>query len=217
MHFLNSLTAGVSSFLAHYGGLGLFALSFLDASVLGLPLINDLLLIHLCGHRPVWTMLYVAESTAGSMLGSYLLYYFARAGRRALWRRSSRKSRAAQAAHAENPAADATGAPPKPNRFERWVERNDFVSIVVGSLLPPPLPFKAFPVTAGVMHMDARRFVLALMLGRGLRFGIEGWIGAFYGAEAEGYLRVHFVLASWVSVAVLVVIMVGYRLLAERE
>lgn len=208
MHFLNSLTAALSAFLAHYGGLGLFALSFLDASVLGLPLINDLLLIHLTGRHPIWTILYVAESTGGSMLGSYLLFYFARAGRRFLGRRSLRNSKAG--------AAAGSAAPAKPNRFQRWVERNDFVSIVVGSLLPPPLPFKAFPVAAGVIHMDARRFLLALLLGRGIRFGIEGWIGALYGVEAENYLRAHFVLASWVSIVVLVAIIAGGRLLAER-
>lgn len=207
MHFLNSLTAALSAFLAHYGGLGLFALSFLDASVLGLPLINDLLLIHLSARHPVWAILYAAESTAGSMLGSYLLFYFARAGRRFLGRRSLRNAKA---------GAQATAPPARPNRFERWVERNDFVSIVVGSLLPPPLPFKAFPVAAGVIHMDARRFVLALMLGRGIRFGIEGWIGALYGVEAENYLRAHFVLASWLSIVVLLAIVAGGRLLAER-
>ena len=207
---LSYVTAGLSTFLARYGGLGLFSLSFLDASVLGLPLINDLLLIHLCARRPIWTMLYVAESTAGSMLGSYLLFYFARAGRR-LWRRSS-KSSTPQAAE-----PGAAGASAKPNRFERWVERNDFASIVVGSLLPPPIPFKAFPVAAGVTHMDPRRFVLALMLGRGVRFGIEGWIGALYGAEAETYLRAHFVATSWISVALLVIMMAGYRLMDGRR
>jgi len=210
LHFVNSLSAALGRFLAHYGGLGLFALSFLDASVLGLPLINDLLLIHLAGRHPGRTVLYVFESTAGSMLGSYLLYYFARAGRGALGRRSARK--------AEALAANANAAAParKPSRVQQWIERNDFAAIVVGSLLPPPAPFKAFPVAAGVIRMDATRFVLALLVGRGLRFGIEGWVGAMYGVEAESYLTKHFALVSWLSIVILVVLTVGYRLLADR-
>lgn len=211
MHLVNSLSAALGRFLAHYGGLGLFALSFLDASVLGLPLINDLLLIHLAGRHPGRTVLYVFESTSGSMVGSYLLYYFARAGRSALGRR--RSSRKADAAKADgNPATPAR----KPGRVEQWIERNDFAAIVVGSLLPPPAPFKAFPVAAGVIRMDATRFILALLVGRGLRFGIEGWVGAMYGIEAESYLTKHFALVSWLSIVILVVVMVGYRLLADR-
>jgi membrane protein YqaA with SNARE-associated domain len=187
------VSAALGKFLAHFGGLGLFAISFLDASVLGLPLINDLLLIHLSGRHPAWTLLYVFESTSGSMLGSYVLYTFARAGRRVLWRR-----------------------PSKPNRVQRWIERNDFAAIVVGSLLPPPAPFRAFPVAAGAIRMDAKRLILALLVGRGLRFGLEGSVGALYGAQAERYLTAHLALVSWLSIAVLVVIMVGYRLAADR-
>jgi membrane protein YqaA with SNARE-associated domain len=210
LHFVNSLSAALGRFLARYGGLGLFGLSFLDASVLGLPLINDLLLIHLSARHPGRTVLYVFESTSGSMLGSYLLYYFARAGRSALWRRSSRKAATAKAG--ENPATPVR----RPGRVQQWIERNDFAAIVVGSLLPPPAPFKAFPVAAGVIRMDASRFILALMVGRGLRFGIEGWVGALYGVAAESYLTQHFALVSWFSIAILAVITLGYRLLAHR-
>jgi len=209
LHFVNSLSAALGRFLAHYGGLGLFALSFLDASVLGLPLINDLLLIHLAGRHPGRTVLYVFASTSGSMLGSYLLYYFARAGRGVLGRRSARKAAASKA----DPAAP---APAKPSRIYQWIQRNDFAAIVVGSLLPPPAPFKAFPVAAGAIRMDAKRFILALLVGRGLRFGIEGWVGAMYGVEAESYLTRHFALVSWLSIVILVVLTVGYRLLADR-
>ena len=52
MHFLNSLSAALGNVLARYGGWGLFAVSFLDGSALGLPLINDLLLIELSMQHP---------------------------------------------------------------------------------------------------------------------------------------------------------------------
>ena len=102
MHFLSSLSAGLGGVLARYGGWGLFAISFLDASVLGLPLINDLLLIHLSGQHPARAFVYVLQSTAGSVLGSYALYVFVRMGKRLLWRRSLSK---AGATRVQNPDA----------------------------------------------------------------------------------------------------------------
>jgi len=210
LHFLSSLSAGLGGVLARYGGWGLFAISFLDASVLGLPLINDLLLIHLSGQHPARAFVYVLQSTAGSVLGSYALYVFVRMGKRLLWRRSLSK---AGATRVQNP--DAGRASPyqadtgpagagKARGAQRWLEHNDFAAIVIGSLLPPPTPFKAFPVAAAAVRMAPMRFTLALVVGRGLRFGWEGWMGALYGPSAEKYFRTHLVQLSVLSIALIV-------------
>ena len=221
MHFLNSLSAALGNVLARYGGWGLFAVSFLDASALGLPLINDLLLIHLASQHPARTPVYVLQSTGGSVLGSYALYAFVRAGRRLLlWRRSSSRATASQAAGPvkANPGTAAALSPNGPRagagkvaRVQRWLERNDFAAIVIGSLLPPPAPFKAFPVAAAAVRMDPMRFTVALVVGRGLRFGLEGWLGALYGASAEQYFRTHLAQLSFLSIALIVGAIVLYR------
>ena len=72
---------------------------------------------------------------------------------------------------------------------QRWLERNDFVAVLVASLLPPPAPLKVFILTAGLLRVNAVHFGLALLVGRGLRFAAEAWLGARYGVQAEDYLR----------------------------
>lgn len=195
MAFLKSLTARLSQFLSLYGGWGLFGISFLDSSLVPLPGVNDLLLLHLSSLHPGRAVFYALASTGGSVGGSYLLYALARGGSRLARRRSPTPASA---------------------RARRWLERNDFASILVMSVLPPPAPFKIFLLTAGALRVNVVRLGLALLVGRGMRFGMEAYLGAHFGAQAEAYLQANF---TWVSLLVAVVIVtwiVVYRRLAAR-
>src|SRR2546423_10870 len=117
---------------------------------LALPLIKDLLLIHLASQHAARTPVYVLQSTGGSVLGSYALYAFVRAGRRLLlWRRSSSRATASQAAGPvkANPGTAAALSPSGPRagagkvaRGQRWLGGNDFAGLGVGSLPPPSRP-----------------------------------------------------------------------------
>ena len=193
---MKSLTAKLGQFLALYGGWGLLAISFLDSSILSLPLVNDLLLIHLAARHPERVVLYAMQSTVGSILGAYLTYAIARGGGKYLLRRISAK-RIARAQH--------------------WLDRNDFVSVLVASLLPPPAPFKVFLIAAGILRVNPVRFGTALLVGRGARFLVEGYLGARYGLQAEQYLKENLAWASLVAVAGVVVGTVVYRRLASRR
>lgn len=181
--------------LALYGGLGLFGISLLDSSFVPLPGLNDLLLIHLSSQHPERAVWYALASTLGSIAGAYLIYGLARGGARFVWRRRSSTSLA---------------------RAHEWLERNEFASILVVSILPPPAPFKAFLVAAGALRVNAVMFGFALLVGRGLRFGTEAYLGARYGAQAEAYLKENFVWASLVVVAVVVLGALVYRRVARR-
>jgi len=181
--------------LALYGGWGLLGISFLDSTFVPLPGLNDLLLIHLSSQHPERAMLYALASTTGSVAGAYLIYGLARGGATFLWRRRSSASLA---------------------RAHEWLERNEFASILVASMLPPPAPFKAFLVAAGVLRVNAVRFGVALLAGRGLRFGAAAYLGARYGAQAEAYLKENFVWASLFVVAVVVLAALVYRRVARR-
>ena len=46
-----------------------------------------------------------------------------------------------------------------------------------------PIPYKAFAWAAGSGKMNIRLFIFAGLLGRGIRFGLEGIILGFYGEE----------------------------------
>jgi membrane protein YqaA with SNARE-associated domain len=180
---LKSLSAKLGHVLVLYGGWGLFAMSFLDSSLLSFPVVNDLALIVMASKRPAWWPLYALASTLGSVGGAYLLYGIARGGGKFFFRKTT---------------------PLSITRARRWLERNDFLAVLVGSILPPPAPYKVFVLTAGLLRINAVRFGLALLVGRGLRFGAEAWLGARYGVQAEDYLRHNLGRTSLALVTVIV-------------
>jgi len=175
LNFLRTLASNLGAFLAAYGGWGLMAISALDSSVVPIPGVNDLLLIHLSARLPLRMPLYVLATTVGSVLGAYVMFALGYGGRRMVRRRTAQE---------------------RSGRVRRWLEQNDFLSVLVISLLPPPAPFKLFLVTAGAMRVRPWRFGMALLVGRGVRFGIEGFLAVRYGEQAEAYLRNHFAGAT---------------------
>jgi membrane protein YqaA with SNARE-associated domain len=175
--------------LALYGG-GLLVISFLDSSFIPFPGINDLALIVLASQYPARAPFYTLMSTVGSLLGCYVMYAIARGGGRL-----------------------AMGRPvsTKRQRARHWLERNDFVAMLVMALLPPPAPLKIFVIAAGALRMNALRFGAALLVGRSLRFAAEAWLGARYGPQAEAYLKKNLTWASLVTV----LIVIGLTLLSR--
>jgi membrane protein YqaA with SNARE-associated domain len=183
LQFFKSLSLRLGHVLALYGG-GLFVLSFLDSSFIPFPGLNDLALIVLASQHPARSPFYALLSILGSLLGCFVMYGIARGGGRLAGGRSGST---------------------KWNRARRWLERNDFVAMLVMALLPPPAPLKIFVIAAGAMRMNVVNFAAALLVGRTLRFAFEAWLGARYGAEAEAYLRKNL---TWVSlVTILLVIL----------
>jgi len=180
--FFKSFSERLGHFLALYGG-GLFVLSFLDSSFIPFPGLNDLALIVLASQHPARAPYYAFLSTVGSLVGCYLMYGIARGGGRlaARWTGSNNRGRA-----------------------RLWLERNDFVAMLVMCLLPPPAPLKVFVFAAGALRMNLVRFGAALLVGRSLRFAVEAWLGARYGAEAEAYLRKNLTWASLVAILLVI-------------
>jgi len=177
-----SISVKLGHILILYGGWGLFAMSFLDSSLIPFPVVNDVALIAMASRRPTWWPLYALASTAGSVCGASLLYTIARGGGKYFWRKATPQTIA---------------------RAQHWLERNEFVAILVASILPPPAPLKVFILAAGVLRINAVRFAIAMFLGRGLRFGAEAWMGARYGLQAEDYLRHNLGRASLAAIAVI--------------
>jgi membrane protein YqaA with SNARE-associated domain len=162
-HWLQAVVAAT-------GGLGLFLIAFLDSSVLTFPVINDLLLIDLSIKNPARMPYYAAMATLGSVGGCLFLYYLARKGGEAMFRKH---------------------AGPRAQHIRAWIKRNGFLSILVTALLPPPTPFKVFVIAAGALEMPVRTFVLGLLVARGLRFYGEGLLAVRYGDQASHFLLTH--------------------------
>jgi hypothetical protein len=66
------------------------------------------------------------------------------------------------------------------------------MAVLAATLLPPPFPFKLFVVSAGVFRFSLVRFMLAIIVGRGFRFLLEGYVAVRYGAEAKEILARYY-------------------------
>jgi membrane protein YqaA with SNARE-associated domain len=155
------------------GGGGLFLVAFLDSSVLSFPVVTDLLVIQQSNHNPARMPYYAAMASLGSLFGCVWLYLLAKKGGEAFFR-----------GHARHRA----------DRIRKWVDDHAFLSVFIPAILPPPMPFKAFVAAEGVFQVPLRTFVLALLLGRGLRYFAEGMLAIRYG-DAVGRALVEHKLA----------------------
>ena len=156
--------------IAASGGIGLFILAFLDSTFLPFPSLNDLLLVDLAIQNPLRMPYYAGMSTVGSVLGCLLLFVLAKKGDEATFHEK---------------AGD--HAP----RIRLWIERHGFLAMIVGALLPPPTPFKIFVMAAGALGMQLRTFMLAMVIARGIRFYLEGYLAIRYGQQAVGFFMAH--------------------------
>ena len=176
----------LSDYLIAFGPFGLFAVAVLDSSFVPLPSSADALMLLLTAAHPRWMVFYALVATAGSTLGCWILYYASRrAGRRALARFSEAKQK----------------------RVKELIDRYDVLSVLVASLLPPPFPFKLFVITAGVFRFSLTRFIVAIVVGRGFRFLLEGYFAVRYGAQAKVFLAKYY---PWIGLGLAVTIIAGF-------
>ena len=215
MQFLKSLSLKLGHVLALYGGTGLFAMSFLDSSFVPFPGINDLGLIVLASQHPARAPFYALISTLGSLLGCYVIYGIGRGAEKKLAEGRSPSTKGASAPSTKGTSAPSTkwtrALSTKGTSVRRWLERNDFVTMLVISLLPPPAPLKISVITAGALRMNPLHFGFALLLGRSLRFAADAWVGVRYGAKGEAYLKKNI---GWISL-VTILIIIGLTLLSR--
>jgi membrane protein YqaA with SNARE-associated domain len=194
-HPLSKTLNRLSEVLITFGPFGLFVVALLDSSFVPLPSSADALMLLLTTAKPRWMIVYALVATAGSAAGCLILYYVSRrAGQRALNRFSEKKQK----------------------RVKGWIDRYDVISVLVASLLPPPFPFKLFVVSAGVFRFSVTRFLIAIIVGRGFRFLLEGYFAIRYGAQAKSVLA-HYYPWIGLGLAILVVLVFLARGLLKRR
>jgi membrane protein YqaA with SNARE-associated domain len=195
LHPLSKTFNRLSEVLITFGPFGLFVVALLDSSFVPLPSSADALMLLLTTAKPRWMLVYALVATAGSAAGCLILYYVSRrAGQRALRRFSEKKQK----------------------RVKDWIDRYDVISVLVASLLPPPFPFKLFVVSAGVFRFSVTRFLIAIIVGRGFRFLLEGYFAIRYGAQAKAVLARYY---PWIGLglAILVIVVFLTRGLLKRR
>lgn len=192
---MHRVVAWMQAFALAFGAPGLFLSAFLDSSFISLPEVNDLLLVWMTTEHKSRMLLYASSATAGSIAGCLVLYYIGRRGAG---------------------LADKFGAA----RVERTLaafRRYGVMAVLIPAMLPPPAPFKIFVLLAGVADISVGRFVMALLLGRGLRYFGEGFLALQYGDSAIEYLRAN---GGQLSLAVGVLLacgLAGYLLWSKTQ
>ncbi len=181
--------------VAALGGSGLFLVTFLDSSVLSFPLVADALVIEVSMHKPARMPYYCAMAALGSLAGCIWLYLLAKKGGEAFFHRRVGKIAL---------------------QVKRWVESNAFLSVFLPAILPPPVPFKPFILAEGVFQVPLRTFVLGLLLGRGLRYFIEGILAVRYGEAVLLFLMTHKVAVGLAALAIALAAYSLSRLLNRR-
>jgi membrane protein YqaA with SNARE-associated domain len=159
----HTVTKSVNHWIYSLGGLGFILLGLLDNSIIPLPGSMDILLILLSARQSQLWLYYGIMATIGSVIGGFVTYRIARkGGKDALEKRftQSRLNRVYQI-------------------FERW----GFWSVAVPALLPPPVPMTAFIFAAGALQYPVKKFLLALSIGRLLRYSILAFLSARYGRQ----------------------------------
>jgi membrane protein YqaA with SNARE-associated domain len=168
---LANLMSAIEKWASGLGGLGLFIVAALDSSFLSFPQVNDLLILYLSTIYPERMTYYAGMTTAGSMLGCFVLYALARKGGDAFLRRRFKASRV--------------------ERGLALYRRHGLLAVVVPALLPPPTPFKLFVLLAGAARVSPWRFGLAIAIGRGIRYFGQGVLAVLYGQQAAALVREH--------------------------
>ena len=180
--------------LKRLGGLGLILMGVVDSSVIPTPGGQDALTIVLAAGEKEWWPYYGAMAAIGSTLGGYITYRLGRkGGEEALEARLSKRKR---------------------DRVNRIFEKWGFGAVFLPAIMPPPVPISPFILTAGAMDYPIKKFLLALSLGRSLRFGLVAYFASIYGRRVLSFFANNYMSVIIVTVSLAVIgglVFLAYR------
>jgi membrane protein YqaA with SNARE-associated domain len=140
---------------------GAGCIAFLDAAAFPVPL--DLIIAGYVWADKKHFYLYVIVAAAGSALGGLVPFLLGRAGGELFLMKRINRARFEQLR----------------DRFEK----QEFLAMMIPSILPPPTPWKLFVFAAGVFEMKIGNFMLSVFVGRVLRDMVTAILTIKYGPE----------------------------------
>jgi membrane protein YqaA with SNARE-associated domain len=194
---MHRLVAWVQASAVALGGPGLFLIAFLDSSFLSFPEVVDLLIIWLVTAHKHRVLYYALMPTLGSVAGCFALYLVGRKGGEAFLRRR----------FGERHVDRALG----------MFRRHGLLTVAVSALLPPPVPFKPFVLVAGVAGVRPLDFLIAVSIGRGIRYFGEAFLALWYGERAAQFVRDNAGPVSLALAMTVLVLGVGWIWYGKRQ
>ena len=178
------------------GGPGLFFIAVADSSFLSVPEGNDFLIIVLSTGQSWQRMAYyVVMTILGSVTGCSLLYGVGQRGGHFVHRRVQRK---------------------RIEELEGMYRQWGIWAVVVPSIMPPPMPFKIFVLSAGFFRLPFLKFIMAVTLGRSIRYFTWGILAVVYGQLAKEFLERNVHTVGVLLFLLFVGAIVGYLLMWTR-
>jgi membrane protein YqaA with SNARE-associated domain len=163
-HILARYTAWILGLMKLLGIWGPFVIAFADSALLGMPVDFVVAKYVYEDHRRL--LLYITMASLGSALGSIPLYILGYLGGEKVLRKRISEERFL--------------------KIHRSFEQHEFWALMFPGMLPPPLPFKIFVLGAAVFEMRFRDFLVAIFLGRFVRFGVLSVLVLWFGPEIVG-------------------------------
>jgi len=154
-------TAWILGLMKVLGIWGVFVIAFADSALLGMPV--DFVVASYVHQDRRRLLLYVAIASLGSALGSIPLYVVGYLGGEKVLRKRISEERFL--------------------KIHRSFERHEFWALMFPGMLPPPMPFKIFVLGAAVFEMRFRDFLVAIFLGRFVRFLVLSMLVLWFGPE----------------------------------
>jgi membrane protein YqaA with SNARE-associated domain len=193
---LKRYTAFLWMILGPLGVWGVFVIAGLDAAALGLPM--DVIVAGYVYRDPSRFLLYALMASAGSALGSIVLYVIGYKGGEALLRKRVTDERFA--------------------KIQGEFAKHPFWALMFPAILPPPTPFKLFVLAAAVFEMPFVRFLLAIFSGRFVRFLILSVLTMKFGPQVVQFTATLFLRHwGWVLLAASVGLGIWYVVWRRKQ
>jgi len=155
--------------LAKFGIWGVGAAALLDSSTIPVPM--DLILAGYVWADKGHFWIYCLLASIGSAVGGLLPYGLGRAGGELFLLKHVNRKRY--------------------DRMRTRFENQEFLAMMIPSMLPPPTPWKAFVFAAGVFEMRVAPFMLSVFCGRMVRWLVLSMLVLKLGPGAVDVVKHH--------------------------
>ena len=183
MSLFNGIVEWTKEIFLPLGGWGLFILAFIESSFFPIP--PDILLIVLSLAEPKYALWFATICTLGSVFGGMFGYFLGN--------------------KFGLPLVEKIVSKRKIGKVHRLFEKYEAWAIFIAGF--SPLPYKVFTLAGGVFYINFKKFVIASILSRGLRYFIIAGFIMLYGEAMVAFIESYFEL---VTIGVVVLLIIGY-------
>jgi membrane protein YqaA with SNARE-associated domain len=168
VHLFDKYKLWLLAILKPLGFWGVGGIGFIDAAAIPVPM--DLIIAGYVWADKRHFYLYVLLASVGSALGGLIPFFLGRAGGELFLMKRINRARYEQLR----------------DRFGK----QEFLAMMIPSILPPPTPWKLFVFAAGVFEMKTVPFMLSVFAGRFIRYIITALLTIEYGPQIVNMVTV---------------------------